>query len=45
MKKNLSYSQISDEMEISVRSVRSYLHRGEEKIQNQIDGSLFCMAI
>lgn len=43
--KNLSYSQISDEMEISVRSVRSYLHRGEEKIQNQIDGSLFCMAI
>ncbi|TDA49455.1 RNA polymerase subunit sigma-70, partial [Listeria monocytogenes] len=23
----------------------SYLHRGEEKIQNQIDGSLFCMAI
>ncbi|MBC2071774.1 sigma-70 family RNA polymerase sigma factor [Listeria seeligeri] len=43
--KNLSYSQISDEMEISVRSVRSYLHRGEEKIQQQIDGSLFCMAI
>ncbi|MHC5407324.1 sigma-70 family RNA polymerase sigma factor [Listeria seeligeri] len=43
--KNLSYSQISDEMEISVRSVRSYLRRGEEKIQNQIDGSLFCMAI
>ncbi|HFQ6579811.1 TPA: sigma-70 family RNA polymerase sigma factor [Listeria monocytogenes] len=43
--KNLSYSQISDEMEISVRSVRSYLHRGEEKIQKQIDGSLFCMAI
>lgn len=43
--KNLSYSQISDEMEISVRSVRSYLSRGEEKIQQQIDGSLFCMAI
>ncbi|MWA47836.1 RNA polymerase subunit sigma-70, partial [Listeria monocytogenes] len=21
------------------------LHRGEEKIQQQIDGSLFCMAI
>ncbi|EAF9657091.1 RNA polymerase subunit sigma-70, partial [Listeria monocytogenes] len=24
---------------------RSYLHRGEEKIQQQVDGSLFCMAI
>ncbi|EAD8741154.1 RNA polymerase subunit sigma-70, partial [Listeria monocytogenes] len=24
---------------------RSYLSRGEEKIQQQIDGSLFCMAI
>lgn len=43
--KNLSLSQISDELEISIRSVRSYLHRGEEKIQQQIDGSLFCMAI
>ncbi|MBC6310134.1 sigma-70 family RNA polymerase sigma factor [Listeria sp. FSL L7-1582] len=42
--KNLSYSQISDEMEISVRSVRVYLKRGEEKIQEQVDGSLFCMA-
>ncbi|MBC2115698.1 sigma-70 family RNA polymerase sigma factor [Listeria booriae] len=43
--KNLSYSQISDELEISVRSVRVYLKRGEEKIQAQVDGSLFCMAI
>ncbi|EAG9070524.1 sigma-70 family RNA polymerase sigma factor, partial [Listeria monocytogenes] len=43
--KNLSLSQISDELEISIRSVRSYLSRGEEKIQQQIDGSLFCMAI
>lgn len=43
--KNLSLSQISDELEISIRSVRSYLHRGEEKIQQQIDRSLFCMAI
>lgn len=43
--KNLSYSQISDELEISIRSVRSYLSRGQEKIQTQIDGSLFCMAI
>ncbi|HFF2849791.1 TPA: sigma-70 family RNA polymerase sigma factor [Listeria monocytogenes] len=43
--KNLSLSQISDELEISIRSVRSYLHRGEEKIQQKIDGSLFCMAI
>ncbi|ENK8216923.1 TPA_asm: RNA polymerase subunit sigma-70, partial [Listeria monocytogenes] len=43
--KNLSLSQISDELEISIRSVRSYLSRGEEKIQQQIDRSLFCMAI
>ncbi|ECJ9747520.1 sigma-70 family RNA polymerase sigma factor [Listeria monocytogenes] len=43
--KNLSLSQISDELEISIRTVRSYLSRGEEKIQQQIDGSLFCMAI
>lgn len=40
-----SYSQIADELEISIRSVREYLKRGREKIQNQIDESLFCMQI
>ncbi|WP_088815459.1 MULTISPECIES: sigma-70 family RNA polymerase sigma factor [Listeria] len=41
----MSYSQIADELEISIRSVRVYLKRGKEKIQNQVDQSLFCMAI
>nr|WP_281348893.1 hypothetical protein [Listeria valentina] len=34
---------MADELEISIRSVREYLKRGKEKIQNQIDESLFCM--
>ncbi|WP_260482055.1 sigma-70 family RNA polymerase sigma factor [Listeria booriae] len=42
---NLSWNQVADKMEISVRSVRSYADRAKKKIQERLDKYLYCMAI
>ncbi|MBC6308132.1 sigma-70 family RNA polymerase sigma factor [Listeria sp. FSL L7-1582] len=42
---NLSWNQVADKMEISVRSVRSYADRAKKKIQERLDKNLYCMAI
>lgn len=38
-----SLSQIADKMDVSIRTVRSYLNRAEKKIDEQLNSSLFCV--